>query len=223
MKKVLIIGVGRFGYTAANRLSELGAEVIVMDRNEKRLNSLRGLVSDTLILNAVDREAFLSEIGSGDYDAGVVAIGDDFATVLLVSLYMKQGGIPHIVARASNSMQGKILRRIGVDMVVTPEDEVGHRLAEKLILKDSEQIDLSSDTSVVRVTSPKGFIGKKLSEIALSGKGFDFLFVARKYTEQGFVKMAFPDEGDFVIADGDYFLFAGDTRRIASFIDSADD
>jgi len=223
MKKVLIVGAGRFGYTAANRLSELGAEVIVIERDEKRSNSLRSLVSETLILDAIDREAFLAEIKDKGIESGVVAIGDDFSTALLISLYLKQGGIPYVVARASSQKQGMIFRRIGVDLVVTPEDEVGHRLAEKLILRESEQIDLSPDTSVVRVVAPEKFIGKKISELGLSGKGFYLLLIARRYMEQGFVKMVFPDEGDFEIAGGDFFLFAGDTRRIAAFLESARD
>ncbi|RKZ31928.1 TrkA family potassium uptake protein [bacterium] len=221
MKKTLIVGAGRFGYTTANRLSELGAEVVVIDKNEKRLSALKSLVSNTLILDAIDRDAFASEIETGNFDAGVVAIGDDFSTALLAALYMKQGGIPYIVARASNPKQAKIFRKIGVELVVMPEDDMGHRLAEKLILKESEQIDLSPDTSIVRVVAPPGFIGKKLGEINFAEKGFNFLFVARKYTDQGFVKMAFPDETDFEVAENDYLLFSGDTRRIAAFLESA--
>lgn len=223
MKKILIVGAGRFGYTAANRLSELGAEVVVMERDEKRSTALRSIVSEILIIDVVDRENFFPEIKKRNFQAGVVAIGDDFSTALLVCLYMKQAGIPYIVARASSPKQGVIFRRIGVDMVVTPEDEVGHNLAERLILRESEQIDLSPDTSVVRVLAPKNFVGKKISELGLSGKGFNFLFVARRYTDQGFVKMAFPNESDFEIAEGDFFLFAGDTRRIASFLESVND
>ncbi len=221
MKKILIAGAGRFGFAAANRLSELGASVTVVDLNEKRLANLNGFVTDTLVMDAIDRDTFLAEVESGEFDAGVVAIGENFSTTLLVSLYMKQGRIPYIVARASNPKQGKILTKIGVGLVVTPEDDMGHRLAEKLILRESEQIDLSPDTSVVRVLTPEGFIGKKLGEIDFSEKGFNFLFVARRYTEQGFVKTAFPDEKDFTIAEGDYLLFAGDTRRIAAFVESA--
>ncbi len=223
MKKILIVGAGRFGYTAASRLSELGAEVVVMERDERRANALRSMVSDVFILDAVDRETLLPEIENTGFDAGVVAIGDDFSTALLVCLYMKQANIPYIVARASTPKQGTIFRRIGVDMVVTPEDEVGHNLAERLILRESEQIDLSPDTSIVRAIAPKNFIGKKLSEIQISGKGFHFLFIARRYIEQGFVKIAFPGEVDFEIIEGDFFVFAGDTRRIASFLESVND
>ncbi|MCD6501114.1 TrkA family potassium uptake protein [bacterium] len=221
MKKILIVGAGRFGYATANRLSELGSDVTVVDTDEKRLSPLKSLVGETLILDAIDRESIEAEIADGHFDAGVVAIGDNFSTALLVSLYMRRFGIPYVVARASNPKQAKILRKIDVDLVVTPEDEMGHNLAEKLILSDSEQIDLSPDSSVVRVLAPAGFIGKTIGELGLEDKGFNLLFVSRSYTKQGFVKMAFPDESDFKIAEGDYILFAGDTRRIAAFVESA--
>ncbi len=221
MKKILIIGAGRFGYATANRLSELGSDVTVIDTNEKRLSMLKGLVSEILILDAIDRDAIGTEIEREEFDAGVVAIGDNFSTVLLSSLYMSQFGIPYVVARASNPKQAKILRKIGVDLVVTPEDEMGHNLAEKLILSNSEQIDLSPDSSVVRVLAPVGFIDKTIGELDFSEKGFHFMFVSRSYTKQGFVKIAFPDETDFRIAEGDFILFAGDTRRIAAFVESA--
>jgi len=222
MKKVLIVGAGRFGSTTANRLSELGAEVTSVDTNQKKLVNLKSMVSKTLVLNAIDMDAIKEEIESNDYNAGVVAIGENFSTVLLVSLYMIRFGIKYVVARASNPNEAKILRKIGVDLVITPEDEMGQSLAERLILAESEQIDLSPDTSVVRVLAPPKFIGKNIGELELASKGIYFLFIARRYTEQGFVKMVFPDELDFKITEGDYLLFAGDTRRIASFMESAD-
>ena len=222
MKKAIIVGAGRFGYACANRLSEMGSYVVVVDVEEKRLQPLKGLVSEVMILDAVDKEALAAEIKDGDYEAGVIAVGDDFSTALLIGLYFKELKVPYIVSRASNPKQARILQKIGMDLVVTPEDEMGHNLAEKLILEGSEQIDLSPDTSVVRVNAPKGFIGKDLGEIEMKGKGFHFLFAARRYTDQGFVKMAFPDESDFEIAEGDFLLFAGDTRRIAAFLETAD-
>lgn len=221
MKKTLIVGAGRFGYRTANRLSELGNVVVVIDKNEKRLSLLRNLVSKVFLMDAIDREAFGFEVERGNYDAGVVAIGDDFSTALLVALYMRQFGIPFIVARASNPKQKKIFSKIGVDLVVTPEDEMGNALAEKLILMDSEQINLSPEVSVIRVSAPKSFTGLTPKDIKQKEKGFHFLLVARPYPEQSFVKIAHPDDTEFKINEGDYLLFAGDTRRIASFMESA--
>ncbi|HHS51006.1 MAG TPA: TrkA family potassium uptake protein [candidate division Zixibacteria bacterium] len=221
MKKVIIIGAGRFGYATAIRLSELGAYVVVVDTDEKRLHLLRSLVAETLVLDAIDREAIGEKLEGEGFDAGVVAIGDNFTSVLLIGLYLKQFGIPTVVTRASNPKQARILKKIGIDLVVTPEDEMGHNLAEKLILSDSEQIDLSPTTSIIRVLAPKGFIGKSIEELEVKEKGFHLLFVARSYTKQGFVKMAFPDEVDFKITSGDYVVLAGDTRRIAAFVESA--
>ncbi|MCK5832577.1 TrkA family potassium uptake protein [bacterium] len=221
MKKIIIIGAGRFGYATANRLSELGSKVTVIDTDEKRLFLLRSLVAETFILDAIDREAIGAKLTEQNYDAGVVGIGDDFSTALLVSLYMKQYGVPLIVARASNPKQARIFKKIGVNMVVTPEDEMGHHLAEKLILADSEQIDLSVNSSIIRVLAPESFIDKSIQELEITDKGFYLVFIARRYTKQGFVKMAFPDETDFKIARNDYLVFAGDTRRITAFVESA--
>ncbi len=221
MKKIIIIGAGRFGYATANRLSELGSHVTVIDTDEKRLHTLTSLVAETLVMDAIDKEALGAKLEGQGYSAGVVAIGDNFSSVLLVCLYMRQFGIPFVVARASNPKQARILNKIGVDLVVTPEDEMGHHLAEELILSDSEQIDLSFNFSIIRVLAPEGFIDKSIGELDVSGKGFNLLFVARRYVKQGFVKMALPEETDFKIAKDDYLVFAGDTRRIAAFVESA--
>jgi len=223
MKKAIIIGAGRFGYSVANRLSELGSEVMVIDTNEKRLSVLKGLVSQTIIMNAVDRDALSEKIANRNFDAGVVGIGDDFSTALLIVLYLKQFGIPYVVARASNPRQGVIMKKIGVDIVVTPEDDMGHQLAEKLILADSEQIDLSPDTSIIKVLTPEVLVGKPIKEIDFSQKGFRFLFAGRRYTDQGFVKLAYPEDEEFEISEGDFLVFVGDTRRVAKTMEELRD
>jgi uncharacterized protein with PhoU and TrkA domain len=62
--------------------------------------------------------------------------------------------------------------------------------------------------------------GKKIGDLGAKTAGIHFLFVARPYQEQDIIRFIFPDESDITIAEGDYLLFAGDTRRIASFVES---
>ena len=123
MKSVLLIGLGRFGQHIAQKLYDLGHQVMAVDSDEERVNTVLPFVTNAQIGDSTSEE-FLSTLGIGNFDACIVTIGDDFQNSLETTDLLKELGARKIIARASRGVQEKFLRRSGADEVVYPEKQL---------------------------------------------------------------------------------------------------
>ncbi len=123
MKSILLIGLGRFGMSIAEKLNELDHEVMAVDRVEKRVNDALPLVTDAQIGNATS-EAFLRSLGVDNYDVCFVTVGKDFQSSLEIVSLLKELGARKVVARAGSGVHRKFLLRNGADEVVYPEKQL---------------------------------------------------------------------------------------------------
>ena len=72
--QVAVIGLGRFGSAVANSLYNLGHDVLAMDKDDARVQSMMGKATHALAGDATDEQVF-KELGIPDYDVAIVAIG----------------------------------------------------------------------------------------------------------------------------------------------------
>ena len=120
MKSILLIGLGRFGQHIARKLYDLGHQVMAVDSEEARVNTVLPFVTNAQIGDSTSEE-FLSALDVSSFDACIVTIGDDFQSSLETTDLLKELGAKKIIARASRGVQEKFLRRSGADEVVYPE------------------------------------------------------------------------------------------------------
>ena len=150
MKSILLIGLGRFGRHIALKLNALNHQVMAIDHNEERVNALLPFVTNAQIGDSTNEE-FLAALGVGNYDACIVAIGDNFQNSLETTYLLKELGARKIIARASKEMQEKFLLRNGADEVVYPEKQLAAwtaiRCSSEHIL---EYIELDDDMPFLR-------------------------------------------------------------------------
>lgn len=81
-EKFAVIGAGHFGTAIAVTLSKKGAEVMVIDTNQDKIDAINDEVSYAVCLDATDKKALMSQ-DIKDFDAVVVAIGQNFEARLL--------------------------------------------------------------------------------------------------------------------------------------------
>jgi len=167
MHKVAVLGLGRFGVSVAERLYNAGVEVLAIDRNLKLVEAVQQQVSVAVACDATKREN-LQAYDLGRMDAAVVAIGTNFESSVLVTLLCKEFGVPLVVAKALNELQAQVLREVGADRIVMPEEEMGMRLAEHL-LHDSvvDFVELPDGYSLRRLPIPAEWAGRSLAELRL--------------------------------------------------------
>ena len=165
MKSILIIGLGRFGRHVAMKLNEMNHQVMAVDASEERLNGALSFVTSGQIGDATD-EGFLSSLGVGDFDACIVAIGDDFQSSLETTSLLKELGAKQVIARASTGVQEKFLLRNGADEVVYPEKQLANwtaiRCTSDHIL---DYVDLDGDWAIFELEVPEQWWGKTVLEV----------------------------------------------------------
>ncbi|MBE9098187.1 potassium channel family protein [Vacuolonema iberomarrocanum] len=171
-RQFAVIGLGRFGRAVSATLHNLGYEVLGIDSDEKRVDQALcdEIASHVLQLDAMQPSA-LREAGVFEFDTVIVAIGNYIQESIITTLNLKEGGVPHIVAKASSEIHGKLLERVGADHVVFPEHEMGCELARSLTRPGIlERFEVDPDHSIVEVVVPKAFDGKTLLELDLRSR-----------------------------------------------------
>ncbi len=91
MKSILIIGLGRFGRHMAGKFIENGHEVMAIDQDEDRADDAVGEIQQILIGDATE-ERFMESLGVRNFDLAVIAIGENFQTVLEITVLLKDLG-----------------------------------------------------------------------------------------------------------------------------------
>ena len=170
MRHVAVIGLGRFGSAIAEALSNKDCEVLVIDKDEKRVEKLEALVTHAMVVDATDLEG-LKEAGIRDFDVAIVAVGGDIESSILITMLLKELGLKEVVTKATDQLHAKILRKVGSDKVVFPERDMGQRLAESLMSpRIFDYIELSSSHSLLEIDAPKSLEGKTLKDAQLRAK-----------------------------------------------------
>ncbi|BAT71092.1 trk system potassium uptake protein TrkA [Thermosulfidibacter takaii ABI70S6] len=213
MKYFAVIGIGRFGYSVAKTLTEMGCQVLAIDKSEERLRQLEGVVTQVVQADATDEKA-LRAAGIKDVDAVIVAIGQNMEASILVSLILKELGVPYIVSKAINRLHAKVLERIGCDRVVLPEEEMGIRVARSLVSPNvMDELDLSEKVRIYEIKVPGVITGKTLGELDFR-KRFGLNVVAVK-SKDGSLETS--PTADTMLKEGDYIFVIGDEESMEDF------
>ncbi len=170
MKSVLLIGLGRFGRSVAEKLYELHHQVMAVDRNETRVNKVLPYVTDAEIGDATS-ETFLRSLGVDNYDVCIVAIGEDFQSSLEATSLLKELGAKKVVSRASREVHRKFLLRNGADDVVYPEKQLAAWTAVRHTTDHVlDYIMLDGDNAIYELSVPAGWSGKTVGELDIRKK-----------------------------------------------------
>lgn len=166
-KRFIVLGLGQFGRAISRELSQLGSEVLAIDVSTKKVNEVRDDVAVAAVADIRDREA-LKELVTAPFDAAIIAIGGTMEASILAALSLKELGVKEIWAEATTPEREEVLRRVGVDHVLSPEREMGRRLAQKLANPNLvEFLPISPGYGIVQVEAPSWTHGKTLVDLDL--------------------------------------------------------
>jgi trk system potassium uptake protein len=225
MRKFAVIGLGKFGFSVATTLFENGAEIIAIDKNEKRIEDLRGRVSATIMMDSTDENS-LKNIGITDMDAVILAIGD-VETSVLTSAILKKIGVSNIRAKVDSELHARILEIIGVKNILFPEKQVGEQLALTLLSPNILNfVNLTSGHCIAEIAVPEHYVGKTLQQLNLPNER-NIHIVAIKYTE-----MSVSEDGENIVEtkvndlpgandtvkEGDILVLLGSTANVSTLL-----
>lgn len=181
-RQFAVIGLGRFGRAVASTLHKQGYDVLCVDFDEEKVAQI---LADRIATHARQLDstqpAALREAGVFEQDTVIVAIGNYVQESIITTLNVKEGGVRHVVAKASSEIHMKLLLKVGADHVVFPEHEMGCALARMLTRPGIlDRFELDPENSIVEVIVPDQFVGKTISELRLrSNYGLNLLAVSK--------------------------------------------
>jgi len=225
MERFAVIGLGRFGMRLATKLAEAGADVIAIDRDTEIVEAVKDRVALAVSLNATDEQALLAQ-GIDKVDAAIVGIGADFEESVLSTVILKQIGVKRVISRATTSVRGQILSRVGADDIVNPERESADRWCDRLLAPSVlERTVLGEGYSLVQVQAPASFHGKTLADLAVAARYKVLVVAIRRMressgangapaTSQSVISAPGPDSA---INEGDVLVLIGNDDAIAKF------
>jgi len=208
-KQFVVFGLGRFGISVATTLSEAGYEVMAVDQDEEKIQDISSVVTHAVQADATDGET-LKALGIRNFDIAVVAIGRDIQSSIMVTLLLKEMGVAYVVAKASSDLHEKVLKKLGADRIVSPEQDMGVRIATNLMSGNiMDYIQLSNEYSVVEIITLPEWIGQTLRQLNIRVKyGINIIAIERDK------EITITPGPDFILQKKDILVVVGANEQI---------
>ena len=169
-KQFAVLGLGRFGSKVARELFYKKQEVIVVDKDEDKIQAIKDEVTNAFLGDISDEQA-LMEAGIPECDVVIVAESTNVEANIIATQICKNLGIKKVICKAKNTLHGNILKKIGADQIVYPEQDTAIKLVSKLTSEGIlDYIELGGELSIVGINAPDNMLNKTLGELDLRKK-----------------------------------------------------
>ena len=214
---MLVIGMGRFGQYLARHFSELGNEVMIVDKNEENIRPMLEYATNAQIADCTDVDV-LKNIGVSNFDVCFVCIGIDFQSSLEITSMLKELGAREVVSKASDDIHAKFLLRNGADRVVYPERDMASRMAERYSAENAlDYVGLSGDVGMYEIPVLKSWQGKTIREVNFR-ETYKVNIIAVRVGKQLELLM----DADRVLNDSESLLIVGHQDQLQKFLKRID-
>jgi trk system potassium uptake protein TrkA len=211
VKRVVVVGLGIFGFNIAKELYENGLEVIAIDKNKEVIQKIKDFSTKAILADGTEKEV-LENIGIHEDDVVIISFGEDLAASTLMTLHLKELKVKNIIVKAPNEDHKRILEKVGATEVIIPEREMASKVAKSLISPNVlDYIPLSQDYTICEIAPPSSFLGKTIGDLQLRKKHHIGVIASRDVlTDQ--IQMI--PAADFVIKDSDILVVIGKEKDI---------
>jgi trk system potassium uptake protein TrkA len=217
-KRVLVIGLGRFGSALANELWDTGCELIVVDKDPDAVDGFKSKAGAAFVADAND-PGVLENIGAKDVDVAVVTSGEDFEGAVLAVSQLAQMGVRTIFARAASERQAHVLKAVGATRAIQLEDEMGHRVAVQVLNPTAAHLmDFATHFRVIPWAAVPSYEGKSLAESKFRSFDINVLGYFQKDAQaekHAKLQLATPE---YRIQAGDTLLLVGEEEHLERFL-----
>ena len=224
--KYIVIGLGNFGLSLAEKLTKLGNEVIGIDNNMAKVEAVKEKISHAICMDATD-EHTMNGLPFKDTDVVIIAIGEDTGANIMATAMVKKLHPHRLISRAITNIHETILEAMDVQTIIHPEEETAERWAKKLSLKGVvESFELSINYSIVEIAIPDQLVGKTIEEVGFRNNyNLVCVSIIKKIADKnlfGKVKRINQIQGvvttDTVLQSADILVLYGENSDIKKFI-----
>ena len=210
-QRVVVIGLGIFGFNIVRDLYEGGFEVIAVDKSKDAVQRVRDCSTKAIVADGTDKE-IMDAIGIQEEDTVIISFGEDLAAATLTTLHLRQMKVKTIIVKAPNEEHKLILEKVGATEVMIPEKEIAHKVAKSLISPNVlDYLPLSDDYMISEMAPPNSFLGKSIADLQLRNRYHIEVIAIRDIVSD---KINIVPRADFVIKDGDVLVVVGKDKDI---------
>ena len=204
MRQMLVIGLGRFGRNLAQRLKELGNEVMAVDCDEAIIERFGDIADRAAAADCMDPEV-ISSLDPSGFDVCFVCIGGDFQASLEITSLLKDAGADRVVTKTDTALHEKFLNKIGADEVIFPERDMAHRAAIKYTVDNViNYFELTPEYAIIEVKTPSKWAGKSIKSLDIRAKyRMNIIGVRVGDTIEPIM------DSEYVFSGGEYLVIAG--------------
>lgn len=209
MKTVLVIGMGKTGQYLAQKMQQLGNEVMIVDKNESLIQSLSPEYKDCFSGDCAN-EGVLRSLGINNFDYCFVCIGEESYAALEITSLLKELGAKCVVAKAKQERQAKFLKNVGADEVFFPEKEIAEKVAVRYNSENIfDYVPLTSDVAIFEIAILDKWVGKSILQLDVR-KHYKINIIAIKKGE----KVDPLPGGQYVFEEGDHIMVLGKAETV---------
>ena len=213
MKNILLIGLGRFGRHMAQKLSDLHHQVLVIDKDERKIQEAMAYTTNAEIGDATD-PALVKALGVKDFDLCVVTMSHDLQASLEITALLKKEGAPFVLVRVSRDAHAQFLLSCGADEIIYPEKQMADWAAVRY--SDDHVYDytrLSPDHAIYETEIPDSWIGQSMVDLGVRQRYHLNILAIRRNGEVD------PMPGPSCqFRDGDRIVLLGSDKDVQKFL-----
>jgi trk system potassium uptake protein TrkA len=166
--KFIVIGLGNFGSSLAEKLTQMGHEVIGVDKQIKKVEAMKDKITQSICLDCINQDA-VRNLPLKNTDIVIVGIGENEGANILTTALMKKMKVKRLISRSVSTIHETVLEAMGVSEIVRPEEESAERWAKKLSNETIiDSFDLTDKYSIIEARIPSRFDGKTVKEIGFN-------------------------------------------------------
>ena len=167
MKNVLLIGLGRFGRHMAQKMSDMNHQILVIDKDEHKVQEAMSYATNAEIGDATD-PALIASLGVKDFDLCVVTMSHDLQASLEITALLKENGAPFVLVRVSRDTHAHFLLACGADEIIYPEKQMADWAAVRYTGDHVyDYTRLSPDHAIYETEIPDSWIGHTVVDLGV--------------------------------------------------------
>ena len=178
-KSIAVLGLGKYGMSLAKALYDMGADVLAADKDAEKVKEISDFCTEAVCIDLANEEE-ISSLDLRSMDIVVSSMGRSLAASIMAVAVSKEQNVPHVVAKSSSERMSAILKKIGVDKVVIPEEENGLRSA-RILASDTvlDYFQVDDNLIMIEIKPHPNWIGRSPAELNLR-KHYQINIVARQ-------------------------------------------
>ena len=206
-----VIGLGQFGVSIVNELISLGKDVLAIDNDPEQVKKISDILPTAFVCDSTDEEA-LNQVEIKDAEYVVIAFGDNLEATILTTVLLKDMGVKHLIVRVDNPQYINIIKKLGAEEIISPQQAAGIALANRIGNEDYKDFyKLDRKYSIVSIEVNHNFTPRMIEEMHTKHLfGVSVVLIKRGNT-------SFVPGGKDMLQPGDNLFVVGTRKEVRAF------